>query len=71
MCSETKLEEFIEIIVGYVLMELCGHCSFYAFVKEGKVRDWWIIVMILRFQTSFLRMGVTEKSWSGAGGYHS
>lgn len=29
VCSETRLKGFVELIVGHVLMELGGNCSFH------------------------------------------
>lgn len=45
--SETRLKGFIELMVGHVLVELGGGCSFQDFAQEIKV----VVVGILWVQT--------------------
>ena len=43
-CPEARLKGFAELMVGHVLLELGGSCSFQDFAQKGKVGDWSVAV---------------------------
>ena len=51
--SEAGLKGFVELMVGHVLVELCGNCSFHDFAEERKVGDRTVIIEVIRVQSWF------------------
>ena len=49
--SVAGLEDLIELMVGQVLMELRGHCSFQNLTVERKVGNWPVVVKVNRVQS--------------------
>lgn len=52
-----RLKGFIELMVGHVMVELVGDCSFQDFTKEGKVGDWPVVVKVSWVKSGFLQNG--------------
>ena len=56
-CPEARLKGFIELMVGHVLPELGGNCSFQDIAQERKVGDWSMVMQVVWVQTWLLEDG--------------
>ena len=55
--SVARLKCLVELLVGQVLMELGGHCSFQDFTVKWKVRDWAVIIEVSRVESGLFEDG--------------
>ncbi len=52
-----RLKVFVELMVGHMLVDLVGNCSFQDFAEEGKVGDRLVVVKVSWVQTGFFQNG--------------
>lgn len=70
MDSVGGLESLKELMVGHMLVELGGDCSFQDFAEERKVGDWPMVVQIIRVQTRLFE-DRSDRGGFETGGYRS
>ena len=70
MGSVGGLEGLKELMVGHMLVELGGDCSFQDFAEERKVGDWPIVVRVVGVQTRLFE-DRSDRGGFETGGYRS